>query len=256
MKQIILLLVIFLGIGQTTYSQTPLQEVVYLKNGSIIRGTIVEQIPNLSLKIATSDGSIFVYKMEEVEKITKERSGRDNTPPFSGQEYNISGYRGFVDFGYTAGVGDMNIGRVELTTSHGFQFNPYLFVGAGTGIHCYFKANERKLELSEKECLPVIPFFVDLRGSFLKGSIVPFIGIKLGYSCALVSASNEYDFSGLGLYIAPSAGVKFAITSQAMLNLSLGYSVQNTTIGEYSYRDYDETTINMGGVSIKMGVEF
>jgi hypothetical protein len=47
-------------------------DVVYLKNGSIIRGTLIELIPNVSLKIETKDGSVFFYKMEEVEKITKE----------------------------------------------------------------------------------------------------------------------------------------------------------------------------------------
>jgi hypothetical protein len=47
-------------------------EVVYLKNGSIIRGIIIEQIPNVSLKIKTKDGNVFFYKMEDVEKITKE----------------------------------------------------------------------------------------------------------------------------------------------------------------------------------------
>jgi ABC-type multidrug transport system fused ATPase/permease subunit len=50
------------------------KDVVYLKNGSIVKGVIVEQIPNLSLKIETGDGSIFVYKMDEVEKIGKEKS--------------------------------------------------------------------------------------------------------------------------------------------------------------------------------------
>lgn len=49
-------------------------DIVYLKNGSIIRGIIIEQIPNESIKIQTQDGSIFVYKMEEVEKMTKELS--------------------------------------------------------------------------------------------------------------------------------------------------------------------------------------
>ena len=47
-------------------------DVVYLKNGSVIRGMIIEQTPNVSLKIQTKDGSIFVYKMEDVEKMTKE----------------------------------------------------------------------------------------------------------------------------------------------------------------------------------------
>lgn len=49
-------------------------DVVYLKNGASIRGMIIEQIPNKQIKIRTADGSIFVYKMEEVEKITKEEN--------------------------------------------------------------------------------------------------------------------------------------------------------------------------------------
>ncbi len=51
-----------------------LQDVVYLKNGSVIRGTIIEQVPNVQIKIKTSDGSIFVYKIEEIEKMTKEEA--------------------------------------------------------------------------------------------------------------------------------------------------------------------------------------
>lgn len=49
-----------------------MEDVVYLKNGSIIHGTIIEQIPNQSIKVKTKDGSVFVYNMTEVEKMTKE----------------------------------------------------------------------------------------------------------------------------------------------------------------------------------------
>ncbi len=49
-----------------------LEDVVYLKNGSIIRGIIMEQIPNVSIRIQTENKSLFVYKMDEVLKITKE----------------------------------------------------------------------------------------------------------------------------------------------------------------------------------------
>lgn len=60
--------------SNTKNENTEYVDVVYLKNGSVIRGMVIEQTPNLSLKIQTKDGSIFVYKMEEVEKITKELS--------------------------------------------------------------------------------------------------------------------------------------------------------------------------------------
>ena len=42
---------------------------MYLKNGSVIRGMIVEQIPNKTIKIKTTDRNIFVFNYDEIEKI-------------------------------------------------------------------------------------------------------------------------------------------------------------------------------------------
>ena len=36
-----------------------LLDAVYLKNGSVIKGTIIEQVPNVQIKIQTKDGNIF-----------------------------------------------------------------------------------------------------------------------------------------------------------------------------------------------------
>ena len=47
-------------------------DVVYLKDGSIIQGIIMRQVPNVLVKIRARSGIISVYKMEEVSKITKE----------------------------------------------------------------------------------------------------------------------------------------------------------------------------------------
>jgi Flp pilus assembly protein TadB len=58
----------------TTQKQIEIyKDVIYLKDGSILKGTIIEQIPNVSLKIQTGDGSVFFHKMENIEKITKEK---------------------------------------------------------------------------------------------------------------------------------------------------------------------------------------
>jgi hypothetical protein len=65
---------IFLHIllADAAFSQNQKKDVVYLKNGSIIKGEIIEQIPNKSIKIQTSDGNIFVYDISDIEKMTKE----------------------------------------------------------------------------------------------------------------------------------------------------------------------------------------
>tara|TARA_Y100000589_G_C27069087_1_gene594596 strand:- start:164 stop:1057 length:894 start_codon:yes stop_codon:yes gene_type:complete len=47
------------------------QDVIYLKDGSIVKGTIIETKPNKYIKIK-SDDNIFVYNMEEIDVIKKE----------------------------------------------------------------------------------------------------------------------------------------------------------------------------------------
>ena len=57
------------------------QDVLYLKNGSIIRGKIIEMLPDKTVKIRTADGSLFVYQMTEVEKIVMEEAKKEETAP-------------------------------------------------------------------------------------------------------------------------------------------------------------------------------
>lgn len=51
-----------------------MRDVVYLKNGSVIKGSITEQIPDSIIKIKTADGNLFTYPFAEVEKITREEN--------------------------------------------------------------------------------------------------------------------------------------------------------------------------------------
>ena len=245
MKRIVFVLAFLFVAAQWSFSQNDMKEVVYLKNGSIIKGIIIEQIPNKSLKIETSDGSIFVCNYRDVEKITKERMQSSSRQPGSrmagsGNELAPKGYKGFIDLGYTAAVGDYGLGRVELTTSHGYQFNPYLFVGAGTGFQYYHEAETFTM-----------PIFADIRANFMRGPIVPFIGFKAGYTFALSEGAG-----GLGCYFAPSVGVKYVVSPSVALNFTLGYSAQ---IINYDYYDYYTTYsdhVTVSGISFKLGLEF
>jgi|GEM_PF-3145502 hypothetical protein len=74
MKYIICLIsiVIFSQIFSIYSYAQQYEDVVYLKNGSIIHGIILEQIPGESIKIKTGDNNLFVFKMDEIEKMTRE----------------------------------------------------------------------------------------------------------------------------------------------------------------------------------------
>jgi len=69
MKKIILITALLMSLF--SYSQQT-RDVVYLKNGSIVKGTITEMNPSKDLKIETSDGSLFVYQMSDILKMEKE----------------------------------------------------------------------------------------------------------------------------------------------------------------------------------------
>jgi hypothetical protein len=72
MRFAISIFVVTIILSSLSIAQEVYQDVVYLKNGGIMRGTIIELIPEQSVKIKTSDGNVYVYAMSEIEKINKE----------------------------------------------------------------------------------------------------------------------------------------------------------------------------------------
>ncbi len=71
MQRFILVMCLTAFVMTSTAFAQQMEDVVHLKNGGLIRGTIIEQIPGESLKIQTRDGNIFVYMMDEIAKMSK-----------------------------------------------------------------------------------------------------------------------------------------------------------------------------------------
>ena len=71
-KRIIFLIIFFVSTTALTFAQEKYQHAVYLKNGGIIRGKIIEQIPAESLKIETVGKNVFVFQIDEIENIIVE----------------------------------------------------------------------------------------------------------------------------------------------------------------------------------------
>lgn len=237
-KFIISLAVCIMAFASTAFSQN-LQEVVYLKNGSIIKGIVVEQVPGISLKLKTYDGSIFVYQMSEIEKIAKEeisssqyrqRANKISTPNMYQNEIK---YKGFVDLGYTFGVGNgRGLDKITFTTSHGAQVLPFLYIGAGAGFNYYYDW--------ASFCVPI---FANIRTEISQLPISPFFDFKIGYSILDIQ----------GLYLSPSIGCRFNVTDNCGLNIGLGYVVQKANL---YYDGWDFGNINVGGLCLKVGVNF
>ncbi len=121
-------LVVLLLTGLATHSPLlaqKIEDVIHLKNGETVRGTIIEQNPGESLKIQTADGNVFEFTIYEIAEISRERvmkveegfikaeekkpwlaSGLSLLIPGAGQFYNDQYEKGLPQLGVAvAGAG-------------------------------------------------------------------------------------------------------------------------------------------------------
>ena len=262
MKRITLLL-IMLSVATLYSIAQNYQEVVYLKDGSIIRGLITEQRPNEYLRIRTSNGNVYTLQMTEIDRITKEEMrGTQNqrqqstnnqrmTSTQSSSAYRQStfanysyfpsgGYKGFIDLGFSFGTNDdywdYRDNKFEIATSHGYLFSPRLFVGLGIGINYYVDhLNNDRYPLDDDSRVE-IPLFAHVRTHFLDRRVSPFADAKLGY----IVTNDD------GVYFSPSVGCRFAKNYRSAFWVSLGFSViRYDDSRSYSRRNYDREAINV-----------
>lgn len=232
MKRVLLVLTLLLSISTYMTAQN-YTEVVYLKNGSVIKGVITEQVPNVSLKIRTTDGSLIVCKMDEVEKITKENLRTQNYRQSA--RTAMKGYKGFADLGYIVDVSDMDASKLQLSTSHGYQFNNYLYLGGGVALDYYTDADKIS-----------VPIFADFKVNFINKRITPFADTKFGYSVGDVE----------GFYSSVGIGVRFGLKGKKAISLKLQYDYQEYNYSySSSYYYYDDTS-NISGIGFKVGFDF
>lgn len=275
MKKLILFFVMVVGFSLFTSAQE-YRDVVYLRNGSMIYGTILELIPNEKVKIKTADGSVFVYRIPEVDRIVKEEI--EATPAKTKKQRNVEyrerevepreskkaeprehrvapeqnyasnkkqnksllrGYKGFVDAGYIADVSDHSAYKFQALTSHGFQFNNYLYLGGGLGLDYYID-----YEFS-------IPVFVDFRANFINRKITPFADLKVGYA-----VGDEIE----GVFCFTSVGARFNVGGKKAINVALALNYQEVELGYYSFGRYTTSyyyaTEELIGLGVKVGFEF
>lgn len=216
MKRSILLVIGVLFCTMTAMAQS-YRDVVYLHNGSVIKGQVVEHTIGDKLRVQTADGSLFVYGSDEVRLIEKELIPRmSKAAMYSPKE---SGYRGYVELSGTIPTGKYWSPHIDLMTGHGAYVHPYLYAGAGIGLSVF-----------PDDEFVAVPVYGEVRGILPTNvAVKPYIGLRLGFST---------DLGTVGLYVAPSIGF-----SVRRFDLSLGYTAQ------YLYRE------NVGGgLTLHLGV--
>lgn len=258
MKALLKTLVILLAIAPLTLlAQDAMQDVIYLKDGSIYKGMIVETVPNVSYKIESRDGNIFAVKMDEVDKITKEKK------EYAQSSYGHWGHRPWAmdttrfkprEKGY---FNELQIlvenvqGGVRFV--NGYKFNRFAYLGIGVGVDHVFSNpfNQKVNGLAKKELAGVyLPLYLFHAGDGpTRGRFTPFYAVEAGYAMAFKgmgkSQANVDDYGNrLKGGVIAGAGLGFKMQSRRHKgHFSLLFNVNYKQVNY----EYNQTFLNQGG---------
>ncbi len=145
------------------------------------------------------------------------------------------GYRAFVDCSATFNLdislfGGPTDSYIWLggSTTHGYQFNNWLFVGGGIGYETVLAPNQRRPKR-------IFPVFADARADLQFGRFTPFADIKLGANFT----------RGADLYFSPTIGHRFNWGRRTAINLAIG-----VTFFGSRYPIYEHIMCPGGGITI------
>jgi len=164
------LLVVAMILSVCAFAQAKV-DVVYLKNGSIIKGLITEQMPPARLTIKTLDGSVFIFTYAQIDRIERENAPEGYVPievapdPKRADEKepeyippHFEDYGGSVAVGVSLGGGGLVGVPVRLSFSRKFALE------AGIFVRPFVYSKDPNASIAEDEDfsqyrIPVLPHF-------------------------------------------------------------------------------------------------
>lgn len=277
MKNFLLFNLLFL-FSTTCLAQSQKSAVIYLKNGSIIHGTIINQMPDSIVKIETKDSNVFVYKYSEIEKINSVSPHLNH--PSSNVNVDTIKWSGFFDrtqtqYGYNTSNTDKGYSFIGLQTILGYQHNKSYSIGGGMGIN-------NLTDWHEYDGIVLVSMFLNGRVNLSNSPKVRiYIDCSLGYNFGLNIRNNEYSIYGEtgsgygqmaevstnssvgGLLINPQIGCSFPISKKSTFDIGVGFFTLPITIntsidnvnsfqGASNYTGTD----NLNFIQLKVGFTF
>ncbi len=177
-------------------------------------------------------------------------------------------YKGFVELSGAVGLGQNKASFIGISTSQGFQYSSWFFMGVGMGVDLTLGQNSDYwnnsdvnspdwVSRSSSTTRVMLPIFSDFRFNIGSGSNSPsfYIDLKVGASWLLGNSYLELYNARLStaaqFYFKPGIGIRIPMNSQnSRQALNLGVTYQMLYSGNnYSYWN-DSLTLNAIGASI------
>jgi hypothetical protein len=240
----VLLLVIMLIITIHSLSAQKKKDILYLKNGSIIYGKLLE-VNNNQYKIKTSDGSIFIFSSTEVDKFENE------TPAFDGRKKSGLGF---------ALEGGFLVGPQNSDYKNPFSFNVLGNITAKTRNIFSIGSGVEYLGV------PFTPLFMEYKYLFSDKKTTPFIFFRGGRLLHLHEEDkNDYytypqyntdkTYSGGGTFTI-GTGISWS-NEDGETYLSFAYRNAHTSYSQNNYNNVPATyKSSYNRLEIKFGFKF
>ena len=208
----------FICLSVISYGQKK-PDVVRLKNGSQIKGLIINVSDTSKIGIKTVGGNIWVFDKAEIDTIA--RKSIDNR-----QNYKRDNkFESSLELGFHSINNDTNVGF--YFSSGAFINNNKVFAGAGIGYEQY-------------EWL-LIPFYADFRWYILPSYKTPFIATKIGYAFAFekeyIEFENTIQKNG-GVIYELLGGFRYNYRESMAFQIALGYHYQKAVKNSTTYQPY------------------
>ncbi len=176
------IVIVLLLFASTICAQTQkgdCQDVVYLKGGSVLRGTILEYNADSNLVMNSWSGARLQVPAINVKRIVQKCKGRGTA--FSERPYSFkeTGWYHATRFMVLAGQSGTGIG---FQHSSGFKINRYAGIGLGIGLENFGPYDG---------VTATYPIFIELRGYLLPKKITPFYAIGTGIGLAKKYTDNS-----------------------------------------------------------------
>lgn len=153
--------------------------------------------------------------------------------------------------------GTLDASWAEINTIHGYQANPYFFVGAGVGFHYFPKYSSNKIDgvpLWKRDASCEIPLFFNMRWTILNKRITPFVDARFGHY--VTNHSGIYATGGIGCRLSMKKNQALYVTASYAAT-KIRYKESNLMPARYAYYWYYENTDeDQSAVSLKIGYEF
>ncbi len=213
-------------------------DVVFLKNGSIFKGKILDYHPDKELKLELSNsGVIITLESKKVKKIIQGDVAHVYLKRVK-RSYEFK-EKGFYNATYVmANAGGSAFNATEtnygfgVQTSFGYQFHRLLGVGAGIGMDYYYKGSGENF----------MPVFGEVRGYLFSKKCTPTYSFAIGHGFAFKDEDRNITEAVGGLMILPAIGLRMGGAKTMNFTLDAGVKIQK---GKFEFTNWDVTEHRM-----------